>query len=179
MPGMNFGDMGRMQQQLLENPDLMRRVLDSPMMQSLMSNPDVIRNVFMNNPQMRAVLEANPQLNHVLNDPEMLRQTMEAIRNPATMREMMRNQDRMMSNIEAHPGGFNALRRMYEDVQEPLMNAATSSTPNFANPWATSTTTSTNSTSQGAGGPVNSPMPNPWAPAAPAGERLYLISGAN
>ena len=29
----------------------------------------------------------------------------------------MRNADRAMSNIEAHPEGFNALRRMYETVQ--------------------------------------------------------------
>ena len=28
-----------------------------------------------------------------------------------------------MANISAHPEGFNALRRMYETVQEPMMNA--------------------------------------------------------
>ena len=33
------------------------------------------------------------------------------------MREQMRNMDRAMSNIESHPEGFNALRRMYENVQ--------------------------------------------------------------
>lgn len=41
----------------------------------------------------------------------------------ALMREQMRNQDRTMANIESHPEGFNALRRMYENFQEPLMNA--------------------------------------------------------
>lgn len=41
------------------------------------------------------------------------------------MREQMRNQDRTMANIESHPEGFNALRRMYENFQEPLMDAAT------------------------------------------------------
>ena len=40
------------------------------------------------------------------------------------MREQMRNQDRTMANIESHPEGFNALRRMYENFQEPLMDAA-------------------------------------------------------
>ncbi len=44
-------------------------------------------------------------------------QSIEAMRNPDLMREMMRNTDRAMSNIEAHPEGFNALRRMYQDVQ--------------------------------------------------------------
>lgn len=36
------------------------------------------------------------------------------------MREHMRNTDRAVSNIEAHPEGFNALRRMYENVQVGL-----------------------------------------------------------
>ena len=40
------------------------------------------------------------------------------------MREYMRNNDRAMSNLEALPGGFNALRQLYENVQEPLMNAS-------------------------------------------------------
>ena len=35
----------------------------------------------------------------------------------ALMREHMRNTDRAVSNIESHPEGFNALRRMYENVQ--------------------------------------------------------------
>ena len=34
------------------------------------------------------------------------------------MREMMRSTDRAMSNIESHPEGFNALRRMYRCVRQ-------------------------------------------------------------
>lgn len=33
------------------------------------------------------------------------------------MREYMRNNDRALSNLEALPGGFNALRQLYENVQ--------------------------------------------------------------
>lgn len=44
-------------------------------------------------------------------------QAMEYMQNPNAMREMMRSQDLAMSQIENHPEGFNALRRMYEDVQ--------------------------------------------------------------
>lgn len=29
-----------------------------------------------------------------------------------------------MSNLESIPGGYNALRRLYTDVQEPMLNAA-------------------------------------------------------
>jgi hypothetical protein len=46
----------------------------------------------------------------------MMRQTMEMIRNPNAMQQMQRSQDLTMSQIENIPGGFNALRRMYEDV---------------------------------------------------------------
>lgn len=54
----------------------------------------------------------------------------------ALMREQMRNQDRTMANIESHPEGFNALRRMYENFQEPLMNAATGQGGNQQDPLA-------------------------------------------
>lgn len=37
--------------------------------------------------------------------------------NPAMMQEMMRHQDLMMGQIENLPGGYNALQRMYNDIQ--------------------------------------------------------------
>lgn len=64
----------------------------------------------------------------------------------------------MLSNIEAHPEGFNALRRMYEDVQAPMMDALG---PNGRSaPTVIDSDTSTT--------PQDAPMPNPWAPAQPA-----------
>jgi hypothetical protein len=57
---------------------------------------------------------------HVLNDPAMLRQTMEMMRNPNAMNQAMRSQELAMSQVENMPGGFNALRRMYEDVRTML-----------------------------------------------------------
>ncbi len=38
------------------------------------------------------VMENNPQLAHILNDPAIMQQTLEMMRNPNAMREMMRNQ---------------------------------------------------------------------------------------
>ncbi len=63
------------------------------------------------------MIEANPEIGHALNDPSTLRQMSEMMRNPNLMQEMIRNSDRAMSNIEAHPEGFNYLRRMYQNVQ--------------------------------------------------------------
>ena len=40
------------------------------------------------NPQMQAMMDANPQIRHVLNDPSVLRQTMEMMRNPNAMQQV-------------------------------------------------------------------------------------------
>merc|ERR1719218_554252 len=93
------------------------------MMQSMLSNPDMMRSMIQMNPAMQQLMEQNPQLREVLNDPETMRQHMQAMSNPALMNEMMRQQDRAMANIEAHPQGFNALARMFSEVQQPLQEA--------------------------------------------------------
>ncbi|KAF3964524.1 hypothetical protein CMV_011196 [Castanea mollissima] len=178
-PGMP--EFEQVQQQLTQNPNMMREIMNMPAIQSLMNNPELMRSLIMSNPQMRDIIDRNPELAHVLNDPGILRQTIEAARNPELMREMMRNTDRAMSNIEASPEGFNMLRRMYENVQEPFLNATTmggnagndlGSNPFAAllgnqggtqvrdgsnNPSTTSSETTTGLTS-----PNTNPLPNPW-----------------
>ena len=195
-PGLGFNGLGssnglfgaglpefeQVQQQLTQNPNLMRELMNMPLVQNLMNNPDIMRNMIMNNPQMREIIDRNPELGHILNDPSTLRQSLEAARNPELMREMMRNTDRAMSNIESSPEGFNMLRRMYENVQEPFLNATTAagdtgnnlgSNPFAAllgtqgggqgrdlstNPSSTGSETTTNSPA-----PNTNPLPNPWA----------------
>ncbi|XP_028098139.1 ubiquitin domain-containing protein DSK2b-like isoform X2 [Camellia sinensis] len=181
--GVGLPEFEQVQQQLTENPNLMREIINMPLVQNLMNNPDVMRNMIMNNPQMREMIDRNPELAHILNDPNTLRQTLEATRNPELMREMMRNTDRAMSNIESSPEGFNMLRRMYENIQEPLLNATTmagdarndlgsnpfaallGTTPGggqgrdqSTNPTSTDSETTTNSPA-----PNANPLPNPWA----------------
>ncbi|OQS01796.1 Non-selective Cation Channel-2 (NSCC2) Family [Thraustotheca clavata] len=151
MPGM---------QEMLQNPEMMQQMMQSPMVQSLLNNPEIMRNMMQSNPAMRQLLEQHPELNHVMNDPEMLRRSMEAMSNPAAMREMMRSQDTALRNIESHPEGFNALRRMYTEVQEPLMDAASSgsSLPGTAFPMPGAV-----------GGPAATPQTTtPAAPTPPA-----------
>lgn len=62
-------------------------------------------------------MERNPELGHALNNPEVLREYMQLASNPNLMQEHLRNADRAMSNLESIPGGFNALRQIYENVQ--------------------------------------------------------------
>ncbi|ORY98018.1 hypothetical protein BCR43DRAFT_490729 [Syncephalastrum racemosum] len=120
--GLGGGDLSN--NPMMSDPAAMRQLMDSPMMQSIMNNPELMRSIIMSNPQMRALVEQNPEIGHVINDPSFLRQSMEMIRNPEMMRQMQRSNDRAMSNIEALPGGFNHLRRMYNAFQGPLDNAS-------------------------------------------------------
>ena len=93
----------------------------------------------------------------------------------------MRNTDRAMSNIEASPEGFNMLRRMYETVQEPLLNAATmggeGGNDMASNPFAALLGGNGAVQRQAPGGqgggnnmgtgttvPNTAPLPNPWNP---------------
>jgi ubiquilin len=80
------------------------------------------------------------------------------------MRELQRTTDRAMSNIEAHPEGFNALRRLYTTIQEPLYEATQSQTQQAAastNPFASLLGGGT--TEQPTTTPNAAPLPNPWA----------------
>ncbi|XP_067933008.1 ubiquilin-2-like [Watersipora subatra] len=160
--GGNLGEMqAQMQQQLLRNPESMRQILESPMMHAIFNNPEVMRSMITSNPQMRELMESNPEINHMLNNPDLMRQTLELVRNPAAMQEMMRQQDRVLSNLESMPGGMNHLQRIYRDIQEPMMNAATSRNP-FAALANNSNTGNTANSQEGMEN--NDPLPNPWAP---------------
>ena len=56
MGSANFMEMQqRMQRDLLNNPDMLRQVLDNPLTQSLMSNPEIIRQMLESNPQMQVL----------------------------------------------------------------------------------------------------------------------------
>ncbi|KAJ6830556.1 ubiquitin domain-containing protein DSK2b-like [Iris pallida] len=176
--GTGVPELEQMQRQLTQNPNIMREIMNMPVIQNLMNNPEIMRNLIMSNPQMREIIDRNPDLAHILNDPSTLRQTLEAARNPELMREMMRNTDRAMSNIESSPEGFNMLRRMYETVQEPFLNATTMAgdmgNDSRSNPFSAllgnqgaaqsrdQPSTNNSDTASGSPAPNTNPLPNPW-----------------
>lgn len=168
-PGLQLGgSMEDMQAQLMANPQMMDQMMNSPMVQGMMSNPDMMRTMMMANPQVRALIERNPEIGQLLTDPEIMRQSMEMARNPALRQEMMRNQDRALSNLESMPGGFNALQRMYSDVQEPLMDAVQSAAevpppPSSANSNPFLSLLQPPGSAPAPQGPSSTPLPNPWA----------------
>lgn len=64
------------------DPEMMRSMMDSPMMRSMMDNPEIMRGILTSNPQMRQLMETRPEIAQLLNDPAMLRQSMQMMRNP-------------------------------------------------------------------------------------------------
>ncbi|XP_023658846.2 ubiquilin-1 [Paramormyrops kingsleyae] len=164
MSSANFSELqSQMQRQLMSNPEMMAQIMENPLVQNMLSNPDLMRQLIMANPQMQQLIQRNPEISHMLNNPDIMRQTLELARNPAMMQEMMRNQDRALSNLESIPGGYNALRRMYTDIQEPMLNAAQEQFG--GNPFA-SLVNNSSSGSQPSRTENRDPLPNPWAPAA-------------
>lgn len=161
-----FMDMqSRMQHELMGNPELMRTILDNPLVQQMLNNPETLRGLITSNPQMQDLMQRNPEISHMLNNPELLRQTMELARNPAMLQELMRSHDRAMSNLESVPGGYNALHRIYRDIQEPMLNAA-SGAFGSSNPFSGLVDNGSGNNPQ-QGSENNEPLPNPWGGVGP------------
>ena len=157
-----------LQRRLMSDPELTARILDSPFTRSLLDDPNLLRQMVNANPQLRRAMDANPQLRHALQDPNLLREAVEVARNPARAREAMRHQDLALSQLENHPEGFNALRRMYSEVQEPLMEG-----------FEGMAVSSGGATAPSAPADPDAPLPNPWAPATTTGAFRFAAARAD
>jgi ubiquilin len=169
------GSLAAMQQQIMQNPQLLQQMMESPMMQSLLENPQLIQQMMMANPMLRNLSEQNPQLAQMVSDPAMLQQSMQMARNPALMQEMLRTQDRALQNIASQPGGSEALARHYDEVQSPLLDAlnvpSVESAPQRSGSGPAPAPLGPN--------PNAAPLPNPWgAPSAAQGGNAAPASPA-
>ncbi|EDL16711.1 ubiquilin-3 isoform X1 [Mus musculus] len=158
----SFSDQpGSLMWQHISVPELVAQLVDDPFIQGLLSNTGLVRQLVLDNPHMQHLIQQNPEIGHILNNPEIMRQTMEFLRNPSMMQEMMRSQDRALSNLESIPGGYNVLRTMYTDIMDPMLNAVQEQFG--GNPFVTATTASTTTTSSQPSRTENcDPLPNPW-----------------
>ncbi|CRH00191.1 ubiquitin-like protein, putative [Plasmodium relictum] len=128
----------------------------SKLISYMFDHSDFIKSIMDSNKQLQKLREKNPDLNHMLNDSQALKQSFEMIKNPSLMKELMRNTDRAISNIEAIPGGFNTLRRMYHNIQEPMYSSSDRSNEKKMNKVKHY---DLNSSSP----PTSEAFPNPWA----------------
>jgi len=178
--GGGFGGAGGMPN---PTPEEIRAIENDPFvrqfMEQAMQDPEVLRPMMQmmeQNPQIQQLMNANPELRQAMQDPETISRALRAYRDPNLMREQMAANDRTFANIESHPEGFNALRRMYENVEVPLQNAIQNSQNSEAdannnnngaaadaNPFASlfgAASSSGNATANS-----DAPLPNPWAAA--------------
>uniref|UniRef100_A0A8C6RTV1 Ubiquilin-3 n=2 Tax=Nannospalax galili TaxID=1026970 RepID=A0A8C6RTV1_NANGA len=142
-------------------PELVAQLLNDPFIQGLLSNTSLVCQLVLDNPHMQQLIQQNPEIGHILNNPEIMRQTMEFLCNPSMMQEMMRSQDRALSNLESTPGGYNVLHTMYTEIMDPMLNAVQEQFG--GNPFATTTTANATTTSCQPSRTENcDPLPNPW-----------------
>ncbi|XP_062951930.1 ubiquilin-3 [Cynocephalus volans] len=142
-------------------PEILTQPIDEPFVQGLLSNTGLVHQLVLENPHMQQLIQQNPEIGHILNNPEIMRQTLEFLRKPAVMQEMVRSQDRALSNLESIPGGYSVLRTMYTDIMDPMLNAVQEQFG--GNPFATTTpANATTSSSQPSRIENRDPLPNPW-----------------
>ena len=145
------------------SPEMFQQMMSNPFvrgqLEQMFSDPEAMEEMIASNPALAGAMEANPQLRAALRDPETMRQMLNVATNPSLMQEAMRSNDRALSNISSHPGGFNALRQMYESTAgiDSLGGGGMGGGDNA------------NTDNQRQPAPADGPLPNPWgAPAAPA-----------
>jgi len=112
--------LGALQRHVLQNPDILQQMLESPSMQSLLNDLDFLRSLLKMDPRTSQLLESCPELQGMLHDSEFMKQATEGLRNPVHVRDVLRSTDRSMSHLESLGGGsFDVLRQMCEDINLP------------------------------------------------------------
>lgn len=109
-----------LQRHVLQNPDILQQMLESPAMQSLLNDHDFMRSLLKMDPKLAKILDGAPDLNSMMHDKEFMTQAAEALRNPVHVRDVLKSTDKSMANLEALQGGnFDVLRQMCEDIRRP------------------------------------------------------------
>mmetsp|Transcript_7635 Transcript_7635/g.16734 ORF Transcript_7635/g.16734 Transcript_7635/m.16734 type:complete len:470 (-) Transcript_7635:24-1433(-) len=115
--------LGALQRHVLQNPDILQQMLESPAMQSLLNDHDFLRSLLKMDPKLRKMFEGSPELAGMLHEVDFMRQATEALRNPVHVRDVLRSTDRSMTALEELQGGaFDVLRSMVQDIQRPMQD---------------------------------------------------------
>lgn len=101
---------------------LMKSPLGKYIMNMIQNNPQAYADMLRSNPTFKQMAESNPQLQHVLNDSDMLSEQMNLFLNPENQNQTALTMDRMFDAVESMPGGFQALSKQINDLQEPLFD---------------------------------------------------------
>ncbi|XP_034452130.1 ubiquilin-1-like [Hippoglossus hippoglossus] len=128
----------QMEKQLLDNPEMMRRVLGSPLVQSILStsSPQITRQLILSNPQIQNLLETNPEVGDMLNNTDIITEVLELVRNPDMIEEVMCNEDRAMDELKSERdnpepinGDSDGLLKTEAEIQEHDLNLSQTGGP--------------------------------------------------
>lgn len=138
-------------------------MMDNPMVQAMLGDENMIQSMLENHPGLRRIAESNPEIGQALRNPQLMREMLQTMRNPAARAEMQRNADRALLSIENHPEGWRMLQSLYRQLDDPL-DEAHASFSSSGNTASDSSTTSTTPTRIDSATPNTTALPNPWAP---------------
>ncbi|KAM9658620.1 ubiquilin-like protein [Trichechus inunguis] len=115
------------------SPGHMAQMLDNPSIQQLLSNTDLMRQFISEHPEMQQLMQQNPEVSHILDNSEILWQTLELARNIAIIQEITQIQQTAQNlehpqnsqpplGLETIPGRDNALGQSYADFNDQMTN---------------------------------------------------------
>lgn len=130
----------------------MGKLFRSPFIKEMLGRPEVMEHMLMADPKIRAMTEKNPEMKKMFTNPETMKEMLEMMTNPDYQKHVQKNVDRALINLNAMPGGFDALKQVYS-MQKPLFEEKD---PKKAPAVQATVYSTSNSTKQDS-------LPNPWA----------------
>ncbi|MBZ3874665.1 Ubiquilin-like protein [Sciurus carolinensis] len=120
----------------VDSSDCIAQILENPSIQRLQSSMEFMRQFISEHPDMQQLMQQNPEVSHLLDNSEILYQTLELARNLAMIQEMMQTQQPAQNpehplntlGFETIPAGNNALSQSYTDSNDRMFN-------NFQDPF--------------------------------------------
>eukprot|EP00917_Polyrhabdina_sp_WS-2016_P025146 GHVP01054203.1.p1 GENE.GHVP01054203.1~~GHVP01054203.1.p1 ORF type:complete len:293 (-),score=70.19 GHVP01054203.1:42-920(-) len=117
-----------------------------PLISFMKMNPDMLRQMILANKEFADLIKKRPEMSAILDDPAYMEQILDSMKSPNANKEAMRTHDLALKNIESMPNGFDALRNLYESMQnqseESLEQKSPKNTrknlkmdPRIPNPW--------------------------------------------
>merc|ERR1712185_529352 len=84
---------------MMSNPEMMQQMMDSPMVQSMLKDPAMLQEMLGANPQAKAALDSNPMLSQMMSNPDLMRASMEAMKDPAMQNLMGQGMPDLMQTL--------------------------------------------------------------------------------
>ena len=143
--------------------------MDNPYLDTLLQNKDFMETIINNNPQIKDMIKQHPEMSHALKDPSFLKDSLSAMKNPNLRKEMQRNQDRQIQQLENIPGGYSLLSSLARPDSIPMKSEKQDleAQESFAKKFGIK--------SEKIVGVNANSLPNPWMPVQPKFEYDDLV----